>query len=133
MSREPHSTPGQQTAGPRCSLRVDLRVYALSAVKKALYAVGGAVSGNIELVSEAEAVVSFYPATDGASVSSEELQARFSRELLDYDLRASIAAETEPLRNLIVAHALSRVPLLHPELESGMPDAAVTDEQKRRE
>jgi hypothetical protein len=65
-------------------------------------------------------VVSF-TLLDEANVSDEQLRARFHRELLDQDLRGVIASETEALRNLVVAHALSRIPLIHPELESGIP------------
>ena len=133
MNCESPSAPGQQTAGPGCSFRVDLRVYTLSTIKKAVYSVGDGASGTIDLVSETEAVVSFHSGADRNGGSDDELRARFYRELLDYDLRAAIAIETEPLRNLIVAHALSRVPLLHPELESGMPGAAALDERQSSE
>jgi len=35
----------------------------------------------------------------------------FRKEVLDQDLRASIRAETEPIRNLILAHAFSKTGL----------------------
>ena len=59
----------------------------------------------------------------------------FMNRLLDQTLRDQIAAETAPLRNLIVAHALSKTCLISPELErvatSEDPlNIAVPDERK---
>jgi His-Xaa-Ser system protein HxsD len=113
------STPDLHPPDPECSLWIDLRVYSLTALKKAVYAMGAVASGSVELVDQ-KAKVEFVFVNQNAN--QREFQARFWRELVDYDLRETIARETEALRNLIVAHALSNVPLVHPELETGTPD-----------
>ena len=114
------STPGLRDAGPESSFRVDLRVYSLAALKKAVYGLGDVASASLLLLDDAEARVDFMLAEPPLDPGA--FRRRFFRELLDQDLRESIARETEALRNLIVAHALSKVPLLHPELETDSPD-----------
>ena len=42
---------------------------------------------------------------------ADALAQEFRNEVLDQDLRASIAAETEPMRNAILAYAFSRTGL----------------------
>jgi hypothetical protein len=42
---------------------------------------------------------------------------------LDQSLREIVARESEPVRNLILAHALSRTPFVDPELETVDPFA----------
>lgn len=54
-------------------------------------------------------VLRFHPnkSEDSANMMVDE----FRKEVLDQDLRASIRAETEPIRNLILAHAFSKTGL----------------------
>jgi His-Xaa-Ser system protein HxsD len=47
--------------------------------------------------------------------SAERAVEEFRKEVLDQDLRASIKAETEPIRNLILAHAFSKTSLVNNE------------------
>jgi len=44
--------------------------------------------------------------------SAELLKENFKKEVLDQDLRESIAKETLPIRNLILAHAFSKTSLI---------------------
>lgn len=104
-------------------LSVDLRAYSLEALKKAAYALGRVSSSRIELLDDATARVVLFP-NPGESVG-QVLAARFWQELLDQDLRESVGRETGPVRNLIMAHALSKLPLLNPGLESGEPSFEV--------
>lgn len=120
MTNGDQSTPGLRHTGQEYSFAVDLRVYSLGALKKAVYAVGGVASASLRLLSDEEASVDFLLADPPPDPSA--FRRLFLRELLDQDLRESVAKETEALRNLIVAHALSKVPLLHPELEADGPD-----------
>ena len=47
----------------------------------------------------------------------------FCNEILDQALREIVARESEPVRNLVMAHAPSRTPFVNPELEEeGTPD-----------
>ena len=54
-------------------------------------------------------VLRFNP--DSSEESAKLTVENFRKEVLDQDLRASIKAETEPLRNLILAHAFSKTSL----------------------
>jgi hypothetical protein len=45
----------------------------------------------------------------------------FCNALLDQTLREIVSQESEAERNLILAHALSRTTLIHPELETESP------------
>lgn len=90
---------------------VDLRVYRLTAVQKAAYrlarrctAVLGAVEGD------ALAVALTFPT---ATTEAEALAVarHFHQELLDQELRETVAAETAPLRSLLLAMAFSRTGL----------------------
>lgn len=46
-----------------------------------------------------------------ADTTPDALAAEFRQHVLDYDLRGRIAKETEPVRNLILAHAFSKTGL----------------------
>lgn len=71
-----------------------------------------------------------------AEVDAEVLMGDFINEALDQRLRDIVAADTEPVRNLILAHALSETCLLHPEFEgqdlsSDPSNLMVPDDAKR--
>jgi len=94
---------------PTVTIAVDPLVYRLSAVKKAAYRFGDRCYVHIEL-----------PPAGGVRVrltaKSEEtlprtLEEEFRNELLDQDLRESIAEETERVRNLLLAQAFSGLSL----------------------
>lgn len=109
---------GRSDSGPGVSVEIDLRVYSIQAVKKACYALGSIATSSIQLSGEQKAMVSLLPR---GLFPEAELVQFFQQELLDQDLREIIARETEPLRNLIFAHALSKVPLLNTDLEGDPP------------
>lgn len=85
-------------------------IYSLDVLKKAAYRLSAAFS--FEFASDSgTTTVTLFPI---APLSPEELDAathRFRTEVLDQDLRTSIAAETEGVRNAILAHAFSRTGL----------------------
>ena len=91
---------------------VDTSTYSLVAIKKVGYRlaarcslfIGNEESGRVRLV------WTFRPRT-----SNDEARAilcEFFRELLDQDLRETIARETHQARSVILAHAFSRTSLL---------------------
>jgi His-Xaa-Ser system protein HxsD len=93
-------------------LTLDLRVYRLSAITKTAYrmaarctAVLGAQTGQNLAVS-----LRFKPTTTEAGAT--EAARSFFEELLDQELREQIAAETAPVRALILAHAFSKIDLI---------------------
>jgi len=95
----------------RVELVVDLRVYRLAAVQKAAYRLAARCTAVLGDVTESSLCVSL---TFPRAVSEEhalDVARLFFQELLDQELREQIAAETAPLRNLILAYAYSRTGL----------------------
>jgi His-Xaa-Ser system protein HxsD len=96
----------------RVDLRVDLRVYRLTAVQKAAYRLAerctaalGAPDGETLQVA-----LLFRPGT--VEREAHETARLFLQELLDQELREKIAEETQPLRAFILAHAFSKTDLI---------------------
>lgn len=98
------------------TIYVDLRVFSMNAVKKTVYRFCSKYSADIVSEGPTRLRVTFTP-RDGSEPADRNVEADFKSELLDQDLRERIYAETEPVRRLLLAHALSRVPLIDPELE----------------
>jgi His-Xaa-Ser system protein HxsD len=91
-------------------VRFDSRVYALPTIKKAAYRFLKAFTADIRQDGDTWACTLTFPsAVDAEAIerARRELQA----EVLDQDLRAVVAHETEPLRNTILALAFSRTGL----------------------
>jgi His-Xaa-Ser system protein HxsD len=90
-----------------CSL--DLRVYSLTAVKKAAYRVAGRCT-----VAFGEIRGNLLDATILAANSGdvEPCVRAFLDEVLDQDLREQVGGATAQLRDLILAHAYSRTRLV---------------------
>lgn len=95
---------------------VDPRVYRLSAVKKAAYRLGDRCFARIEVLSEVSVQVGLTAKSEETSLPT--LEGEFRNELLDQDLRESIAEETERVRNLILAQAFSGVSLTDADAET---------------
>ena len=94
-------------AGPYTTT-VDLRVYRLSAVKKAAYRMADRCTIRLDRCESDRVRLTFdFPPRCGPAEARECTKA-FFQELLDQDLREQIGEETEPLRKLILAHAFSR-------------------------
>lgn len=94
-------------------LKFDLRVYSLEAVKKACHRFSASVSFEINLITIDEVVASLRGLNP--SLSTEDLNSialRVKNEVLEQDLRESLRTQTEPVRNLILAHAFSKTGLI---------------------
>ena len=88
----------------------DTRVYALPIIKKAAYRYLKSFATEITLEGDTWiCMLKFVAPTDAGAVEAAERN--FRAEVLDQDLRASIARETEPGRNAILALAFSRTGL----------------------
>lgn len=96
------------------SVSVDLGVYSEMTIKKACYRIGDQAVAELTLENEGRMLVEISAIGDQPA---DQLKSRFLQELLDHDLREKVAEETNPIRNLIMAHALSRVPLINAELD----------------
>lgn len=112
MSAESPREPLLTFTGDRIELRLDLRVYRLTAVQKSAYrfaerctAMLGALDGDVLPVS-----LLFRPGT--VEREAHEVARGFYQELLDQELREKIGEETQPLRAFILAHAFSKTDLI---------------------
>lgn len=100
------------------SVDFDNRVFSLIAVKKAAYRYLDSFSADISLTNdEVRCLLKI------TSPRSDESFARliddFKKEVLDQDLRENLKIETEPVRNLILAHAFSKTGIISHEPVSG--------------
>lgn len=88
----------------------DDRVFSLMAIKKAAYAYLRTFSAEVTVQDhQISCQLVFTPAVD------ETVRVRivedFKKEVLDQDLRERLKAETEAVRNVILAHAFSKTGL----------------------
>lgn len=83
-------------------------VFSHEAIKRALYRFADRCSCDISS-SEMHTLVNVYA---NESENPEQLEADIRNEVLDQDLRSSIANETQHVRNLILANAFSKTNLI---------------------
>lgn len=86
-------------------LHLDAKAYSLDAVQKAAYRYIDRLTIQIDIAT-GSIVCLIDPVSKGADI--DRLIDDFKRELLDQELRLKIKAETEQVRNLILALAFSR-------------------------
>jgi His-Xaa-Ser system protein HxsD len=100
------------------SVNFDNHVFSLSAIKKAAYKYIDSFSADITLTNdEVRCLLKLTsPRSDESFVS---LVDDFKKEVLDQDLREQLKVETEPVRNLILAHAFSKTGIINNEPVSG--------------
>jgi len=110
--------------------KFDRNVYRLSAVKKAAYKYGGMFHVLIE---ETDGVVLASLRPVSCNTDPEQAAGMFCNEVLDQELREEIAAETNGIRDLLLAHAFSKTSLIDSELEtSDYEQASPSGEGKRQ-
>ncbi len=100
---------------------MDLGVYSLPALLRVAYRFTDRCYLHLQRKSEHVVEVRFRAKT--LEIALDTIAGEFCNELLDQSLREIVARESEPVRNLILAHALSRTPFVDPELETGDPFA----------
>jgi His-Xaa-Ser system protein HxsD len=109
---------GTQATGPHAigaaeiTLIFDQATVELDALQRGAYAVAAEMTVDIS-VCGADYVCTLFPRTQDAV--DDELKHRFRAEVNDQILRARIAKETEPLRNLVFALAFSQTGLVEAE------------------
>ncbi len=91
-------------------VRFPIAVFPLEAVKKAAYRVSADCAVDIQL-DGGEIVCRLLLSSATTLEERDELERRFRTEVLDQDLRSLIAAETQSIRNVVLAHAFSRTGL----------------------
>jgi His-Xaa-Ser system protein HxsD len=102
--------PGADDGG--ITLVFDQATADLDALQRSAYAVAAEMTVDIR-VSGADYVCTLFPRSGDAA--ADELRHRFRAEVNDQILRARIAKETEPLRNLVFALAFSQTGLVEAE------------------
>jgi His-Xaa-Ser system protein HxsD len=85
----------------------DLAVFSIDTVKRAAYRMTGNASFDIDIVGNRAVCVARFSKSVSPEVASKFAEG-LRLEVLDQDLRASIAAETAPVRNAVLALAFSR-------------------------
>jgi His-Xaa-Ser system protein HxsD len=80
----------------------------LDALQRSVYALAAELTADIRREGE-DYACTLYPR--GQDITDDELRHRFRAEVNDQVLRARIARETEPLRNLVFALAFSQTGL----------------------
>ena len=90
---------------------LDTRIYSLEAIKRTAYKFANRSSVLLSAKDEVSLTVIFNFVGKENSCPDEVI-ADFCNELLDQDLRDLVKRETAPIRNLILAHALSRSSLI---------------------
>lgn len=81
------------------------------AVKRALYKMSDRFTADVRYADTALVCDIYFPANKSEESKTLDI-ANFRKEVLDEDLREKIRRETEPVRNLILAHAFSRTGLI---------------------
>ncbi len=100
-------------------LTFDSNIYKLSAVKKAAHKFCGLFHILIEQRGQA-AEVRLTPRDLSASIDT--LVGDFCNEVLDQDLRETVAEETVGIRNLLLAQAFSKTSLIDSEMDTSEYD-----------
>jgi His-Xaa-Ser system protein HxsD len=112
----PHHCKGEIVSfASQCESEVfefDLTLYRLSAIKKAAYRFTDGFIVHFEQPDVSKVRVSLTPKVD---VSSPRLSAKlFENEVIDQELRETVAEETKGVRELLLAQAFSGIQLVDP-------------------
>lgn len=100
--------------------RIDLKIYSLEAVLKSAYRFTGRCYLHLQ---QSGSAVEVRMRPKQEQMDPDVPVREFLNDLLDQRLRSVLAEETAPVRNLIMAHALSRADLVRPDLTSAEPSA----------
>ena len=101
-----------ETSNAGIEIGVDCGLYSQTAILKATYKFTGRYYAEVKRASETIITVVFMSKTTAGL--DPHLREEFLNELIDQQLRERIQAETSPVRNLIIAHALSRLGPIDP-------------------
>jgi len=92
-------------------VRFDVSVFSLDAVKAACYRFLDKFSPSIEVREGAILCLLHFDSKISEASIAAEIE-NLKKEVLDQELRQKLKAETEPVRNLILAHAFSKTGLI---------------------
>src|SRR5437867_819609 len=94
------------------TITLDTSIYRLTAVKKAAYRFGDRCHVTLQSGNDATVIVTLRPKR--LLENAQHLAGEFTNEVLDQELRELVAAETQAVRNVILAQAFSATSLLDP-------------------
>lgn len=94
------------------STRIDLKIYGLTAIKKAAYRAANRCTIVLGDVEGDTISLFFHFGAHANDAAAKESMRIFYQELLDEDLRERIRRDTDALRALILAHAFSKTDLV---------------------
>jgi His-Xaa-Ser system protein HxsD len=97
-------------ASMTAEFEVDGNVYRLAAVKKAAYKFAG--SCFVEVDQPEQGAIRIRLRAKGDSQLPPDIASEFQNEVLDQELRESVADETKSVRDLLLAHAFSQTSLI---------------------
>src|SRR5256885_1403771 len=100
-------------------MEVDLDVYGLQPLLKVAHKFAGRCF--VHLQHRNERIVEVRIRSKNFELPLDSIAGEFCNEVLDQTLREIVARESEPVRNLVMAHALSRVNFANSESET-IPD-----------
>ena len=112
---QPNGTPGAdagEIGAEEITLSFDQATVGLDALQRSAYAMAAEMTVDIR-ASGGDYTCTLFPRKGNAD--ADELRHRFRAEVNDQILRARIAKETEPLRNLVFALAFSQTGLIEAE------------------
>jgi His-Xaa-Ser system protein HxsD len=103
--------PSTNSSTPAVEFTFDLSIYRLSAIQKAAYRFTGPFRVELDRVNETKVRVRLVPhAGHSPSIDPNTLP----NEVLDQELRETVADETRGVRELLLAQAFSNLPLTDP-------------------
>jgi His-Xaa-Ser system protein HxsD len=102
--------------GRRIALELDLAVYSIGAIRAASYKFTDRCYVYLALGDAASTVIAVLAAKEtSATLPVDSLLGEYVNEILDQQIRESLAADFGPLQNLIAAQAFAEGNLLDPE------------------
>ena len=91
-------------------LRFSSQVYSLETIKKAAYSFTNRLAFHFSIEKD-DIICQITNMTDGSQSDVDKAINEFKNEILDQDLRSTIASETKSVRNVILGHVFSKTGL----------------------
>ena len=99
-------------------VRVDLTVYSMKVVKRAVYDLSAAWCVTVSVVENSTVKMDFVSVSSATISDEKAARIKLSRLLCEHDLRETLEKSTAPIRNLLLAQAFLPISLAYPELDS---------------
>lgn len=93
-------------------LKFDAKIYSCIAIEKACYRLSDVLAGVVAREGDVFTVDVTFVGKEKSEEGIQSTLTKLKNEILDQNLREKIKAETEPVRNLILAYAFSKTGLI---------------------